>query len=163
MTQTKTLTQRLIRGSTVVVGSSFKRPALRGQEMIVASKGPVKCNKGDRCAGDWCNGQALFVADPSTNNEEKELGWRGGTTKICLTHLSQDGEPLVTPSVVRVAQSALESHPLEVVTWEDLANAVADRDYDFLTILARRLKKENETLKSQVIDAQQRLIEHLQA
>jgi hypothetical protein len=168
----KVMEQRLIRGTPVKIANSFGKADLRGADMIVASKGPVKCNGKNRCAGNWCIGFAVFVTDPGSMNEDKEMGWRGGTTKVCLTHLKdEDGHLVLPPPALQVAQKALASQrrdtptrPSEhtgVVTWEDLANAVADQDYALVTRLARRLKRENEELKTKLIDLQQRLIEQL--
>lgn len=165
--------QRLVRGSRVVIADSFGKADLRGKEMIVASKGPVKCNGKGRCAGDWCIGMAVFLANPESLNEDKEMGWRGGTTKVCLTHVKDnEGHLLLAPPALQIAQQALASTPRPkavsvtyegVVTWEDLAQVVADRDWNQLTHLARRLKRENEDLKVRVIEAQARLIEALEA
>lgn len=167
--------QQLIRGTRVVVGESFRKPGLRGEEMIVASRGLVKCNGKGRCAGDWCAGLAVFLADPETVNEEKEMGWRGGTKKVCLTHLrTPEGDAVLPPPALQVAAEALEkqgqttptANPYSstgVVTWEELAQTVADKDWTRLTYLARKLKRENEDLKVKVIAAQEKLIEHLQA
>jgi len=162
----KVLEQRLTRGARVTVADSFSKATMRGSEQIVASKGPVKCNGKGRCAGDWCAGLAVFVTDPTANNEDKEMGWRGGTTKVCLTHLKdEDGELLVAPPTLcreRRPSSSANSAPHEgVVTWEDLANVVADGDFNALVQLARALKRENEVLKTQVIEAQSDLIGRL--
>lgn len=167
--------QRLIRGTRVVIADSFGKADLRGEEMIVASKGPVKCNGKGRCAGDWCIGLSVFLADPDTLHEDKEMGWRGGTTKVCLTHVKDsEGHLYLAPPALQIAQQALASTPRPeepptgathggVVTWEDLAQTVADRDWVRLTHLARKLKRENEDLKVRVIEAQARLIESLEA
>jgi hypothetical protein len=168
------LGQRLIRGTRVTVADSFGKADLRGAEMIVASKGPVKCNGKGRCAGDWCEGLAVFLADPETLNEDKEMGWRGGTVKVCLTHLKDsDGHLVLAPPALQIAQAALAPRPAAaapaapaqelpthegVVTWEDLANADADRDYRLMVFLARKLKRESEELKTKVISLQEKLI-----
>ncbi len=60
------------------------------------------------------------------------------------------------------APSKLPEHE-GVVTWEDLAQAVADRNYPLVVVLARKLKRENEDLKVKVIEAQAKLIESLEA
>lgn len=96
------------------------------------------------------------------------MGWRGGTIKVCLTHLKDtEDRLLLTPSALREAV-VITSRPANariehegVVTWEDLACASADRDLDLVIFLARKLKSENETLKSKVIEAQDDLIEGL--
>lgn len=167
--------QRLIRGTRVMIADSFGKADLRGKEMIVASKGPVKCNGKGRCAGDWCIGLAVFLADPDSLHEDKEMGWRGGTTKVCLTHVKDnEGHLLLAPPALQIAQQALASTPKPkepttsaphegVVTWEDLAQTVADRDWNLLTHLARKLKRENEDLKVKVIETQAKLIETLEA
>ena len=170
--------QRLPRGTTVTVTDSFGKAALRGAQMIVASKGPVKCNKGGRCAGKWCVGLAVFVAAPATSKEDKEMGWRGGTTKVCLTHLRDTDNDLVIatplsrkkakpgpkpakPELGAVATAITSSSaPVYegVVTWEQLAHAAADRDFEQVTRLARQLKSENEVLKTQMIELQGKLL-----
>lgn len=110
MTQTKVMEQRLVRGTPVVIADSFGQAHLRGQRQVVASKGPVKCNGKGRCAGDWCIGLAVFVTDPETVNDDKDMGWRSGTTKVCLTHLKDEGGNLVLPPpAMRVAQETLAS------------------------------------------------------
>jgi len=159
----KVLEQRLIRGTPVIVADSFGKAAMRSKKVIVASKGPVKCNGKGRCAGDWCPGLAVFVTNPESAKEEKEMGWRGGTTKVCLTHLKdEDGNLVVAPPSLRAARKKTTSARGDVqegvVTWEDLANTVADGDFNALTQLARSLKRENESLKTQVIEAQAELI-----
>ena len=169
----KVMEQRLIRGTPVIVADSFGKAALRGENMIVASKGPVKCNGKGRCAGDWCAGLAVFVTEPNTNNEDKEMGWRGGTTKICLTHLKdEDGLLVIAPPALRSVRSRITAPPVAgetthtgdgVVTWEALACAVADQDWVLLTRIARSLKRENEGLKNRVIEVQNELIGRLQA
>lgn len=162
----------LVRGTPVVVADSVGQPALRGAKMIVASKGSVKCNGKGRCAGPWCSGQAVFLTTPESNKEDKEMGWRGGTTKVCLTHVKdEEGNLIVPPPAMRVAQEALERQQSPrpdlsgdgVVSWEELAKAASDRDLTTLVMLARRLKRENESLRTKVIEAQGKLIEHLSA
>lgn len=170
----KVMEQRLIRGTPVIVADSFGKAALRGEHMIVASKGPVKCNGRGRCAGEWCAGLSVFVSKPNTNNEDKEMGWRGGTTKICLTHLKDgDGLLVIAPPALRSVRSRITAPPAVggetslavdgVVTWEALACAVADQDWALLTRIARTLKRENEGLKNRVIEVQNELIGQLQA
>jgi hypothetical protein len=165
------LSQRLIRGNSVVVADSFGKAANRGQTMIVASKTTVKCNGKGRCAGDWCIGLSVFLTKKSSSKKDKEMGWRGGTVKVCLTHLKdEEGRLLLTPPALRAAVAPVTStdRPANariehegVVTWEDLACASADRDLDLVIFLARKLKSENEKLKSKVIEAQDNLIEGL--
>lgn len=173
--------QRLIRGTRVVIADSFGKAALRGETMIVASHSTVKCNGKGRCAGNWCAELAVFVADAETINDEKEMGWRKGTTKVCLTHLKdEEGHLVLPPPALQIAQQALASMPKPVrnpkpvvatprathegtVTWEDLAQASADSNLDLVILLARKLKRENEDLKVKVIEAQSKLIESLES
>jgi hypothetical protein len=159
----------LIRGNTVVVADSFGQADLRGAKLIVASKGLVRCNRKGRCAGTWCIGKAVFVTSPNTNKDDKHMGWRSGTNKICLTHLKdEEGNLILPPQALRVMKEALD-RPLPQqdtpivgpVTWDDLANTVSERDWVRLTTLARRLKRENEVLQQRVIEVQDKLIEHL--
>jgi len=170
----KVMQQRLTRGTPVIVADSFGQAELRRSEMIVASKSTVKCNKGNRCAGVWCAGLAVFVTEPGTVNEDKEMGWRGGTTKICLTHLKDaEGVLILPPPIhaqilpdIRDIEEANRTAPrgdsrsLEV-TWVELAHAVSSGDLNAIAFMARTLKSENENLKSKVIAAQDKLIEHL--
>lgn len=169
---TKTLLeQRLVRGTPVIIADSFARPALRSAEQVVASKGPVKCNKGGRCAGDWCVGLAVFTMDPETLHDDKDMAWRSGTTKVCLTHIKdEDGQLILAPAALTVAKSALERPrgPMpqpsnQLVTWEALANVVANQDWAQLSFMARTLKRENEELKSKMIEIQSKVIESLTA
>lgn len=172
MTQTKEMEQKLIRGTQVTIADSFGQAHLRGSKQIVASKGPVKCNGKGRCAGDWCIGLAVFLTDPETKNDEKEMGWRSGTTKVCLTHIRDAEDNLVLPPpAMRVASAALES-PAGVlprvetadnspVSWEELAQVCSERDLARLILLSRRLKRENEGLRQKLIDTQERLLSRL--
>lgn len=101
----KSLKQRLVRGAKVVIGDNYGDPALRGKEMILASKSVVKCNGKGRCAHDNCVGLAAFVTEPGglvvdksgkKGDKSKNIGWRSGTTKICLTRLkTPEGDELV--------------------------------------------------------------------
>jgi len=176
----KVMQQRLTRGTPVMIADSFGKAKLRGTKAIIASKGPVKCNKNGRCAGDWCVGLSVFVASPKSLNQDKEMGWRGGTTKVCLTHLKDNqgvlvlappvlqGQrriPEVTPTVEAPAEIAKPANGngsrFTVVTWEDLASANQDGDINRLALMARKLKTDNERLKGRVIEAQDKLIEQL--
>jgi hypothetical protein len=175
----KVMQQRLTRGAPVLIADSFGQAALRGAKRIIASKGPVKCNKGGRCAGVWCVGLAVFVADPKTMNEDKEMGWRGGTTKVCITHLKDDHGVLVLPPAALQHQPVRRlpgipsrtgdiapvpngnGNSFSVVTWDDLAKAHQDGDINRLALMARKLKADNEQLKGKVIEAQDRLIRSL--
>jgi hypothetical protein len=177
----KVMQQRLTRGTPVRIADSFGQAKLRGAERIIASKGPVKCNKGGRCAGDWCAGLAVFVADPKTMNEDKEMGWRGGTTKVCLTHVKDaQGALVLAPPSLRphnrlpetLAESTVAERPTNgngngkhsvVVTWNDLAVATQNGHINRLAFMARQLKADNERLKGMVIDAQEKLIAELSA
>jgi hypothetical protein len=184
VTQTKLMEQRLIRGTPVTIADSFGQAHLRGQKQVVASKGPVKCNGKGRCAGDWCIGLAVFVTDPETTHDDKDMGWRSGTTKVCLTHLKdEEGTLILPPPAMKVAQEALRESsvantpvltPTPVVqpprpvdnapvSWEELAQASAERDLGRVILLARRLKSENEALRQKLVDTQAKLIEHLNA
>jgi hypothetical protein len=173
----KVMQQRLTRGTPVIIADSFGQAELRGVKMIVASRSTVKCNKGNRCAGPWCADLAVFVTDPKTKNEDKEMGWRGGTTKICLTHLKDEEGVLVLPPPIRAqilpdfndiqaqiqanrTASSGDNRPAEV-TWVELAHAVSKGDLNAVAFMARTLKSDNESLKSKVIAAQDKLIEHL--
>jgi hypothetical protein len=165
----KVMTERLKRGTSVVVADSFGQADLRGETMIVASKSVVKCNKGGRCAGNWCVGLAVFVTDPDEVNTDKDMGWRSGTTKICLTHLKdEEGELLVPPPILKqgfdltpLTEDTPGDRRTNEVTWVELAHAVADGDLERVAFMARTLKTENDSLKSKVIAAQDRLIEQL--
>lgn len=183
-TVNKVMKQRLTRGTPVIVAESFGQAKLRGKSRIVTSKGPVKCNKGGRCAGDWCVGLAVFVADPKSAKKDKKMGWRANTTKICLTHLKDEGGVLLLPPPLLqepeqplrlLAEHAKKFDGLEIVdpeelgngsspsevTWSDLAEAHRAGDLNRLALLARQLKSQTESLKSKVIAAQGRLIESL--
>lgn len=178
----KVMQQRLTRGTRVIVAESFGQAKLRGAKMVVASRNTVKCNKGTRCAGLWCAGLAVFVTTTKSSKKDKEMGWRGNTTKICLTHLKdKDGTLILPPPIER--QSApktdyptsrfadikvIEEKPaangdrrIGTVSWIELAHAVESGNLDQVAFMARSLKAENDGLKSKVIAAQDRLIENL--
>lgn len=173
MTLMQELDRRLVRGTRVIVADSVGHAHLRGVEQIIASKAFVKCNRGDRCAGDWCIGRAVFVMDPATKNDDRDMGWRNGTTKLCITHLKDmEGNLILPPSAMEVAQEALERQAVvtntrvrsgagDPVTWEELATTASERDWAHLVSLARRLKRENETLTQKVVDLQAKVIEQL--
>ena len=164
--------QRLTRGTQVKIADSFGKANLRGVTMIVASKGTVKCNKGGRCAGDWCQGLAVFLTAPSDSGEDKQMGWRKDTVKVCLTHLKTDQGALLmpptdlsipTPSITRCqgpseteAQVSNGSEPH--VTWSDLADAHSSGNLDRLAFLARKLKSENDDLFRRVVETQDKLL-----
>jgi len=173
----KVMQQRLIRGCPVIVADSVGQADLRGKTLIVSSKGPVKCNRGGRCAGDWCVGLAVFLADPKSSKKDKKMGWRKDTAKVCLTHIKDENGDLVVPPPFARQQTALRprpstrlpdppptngcvTHPTEV-TWADLAEAHSAGDLERLALLARALKAQSEILKSTVIESQTKLIEHL--
>lgn len=180
-TVNKVMRQRLNRGTTVIVTDSlsFGQVKLRGKRLVVTSKGPVKCNGKGRCAGDWCIGLAVFVSDKKTAKEDKEMGWRKGTSKICLTHIKdQDGVLIVPPPLLTPREAPVPALPSRVkdlvetngngtgvsvgeVTWADLAAAHQDGDVNQLALLARDLKAQTESLKTTVIVSQARLIESL--
>jgi hypothetical protein len=172
VTQTKEMAQRLIRGTQVSIADSFGQAHLRGSKQIVASKGPVKCNGKGRCAGDWCIGLAVFLTDPDSKNDEKDMGWRSGTTKVCLTHVKdEEGNLVLPPPALRVAHAALEpsagvlpraeTADNSPVSWEELAQVCNERDLGRLVLLSRRLKRENESLRQRLIDTQERLLSRL--
>jgi hypothetical protein len=176
--------QRLPRGTPVIVGDSFGTAALRSKSVVVTSKGPVKCNGKGRCAGDWCVGLAVFVASASSTKKDKKMGWRSKTKKVCLTHLKDEqGVLIVPPPLLRQRAAPVPAAPVSrikgllpeqeekpangnghrfsVVTWDDLAKAHHDGDITRLALMARKLKTDNEKLKGRVIEAQEKLIEHL--
>lgn len=154
------LEQRLIRGTKVIVADSFEKAQVRGKTLVVASKQPVPCKRGGRCAGNWCVGLAVFAAPGKVFKKDKKLAWRTGAHKICLTHLlDEEGELLLPPPAVSVGQDAL-SEP-QVVTWEDLANAAADQDLHTLICYARTLKKSEELLLRKLVAAQEERIAQL--
>ena len=182
------LAQRLTRGQKLIVADSYGKPKLRGKQLIVTSKSTVTCNGGGRCAGPWCVGSAIFVTDVKSSKEDKEMGWRGGSVKICLTHLKDnDGVLLVPPPLLNqlatppvfVARAAVGSSRLDEavaetlgnsngsahhdgeVTWDDLADAHKAGDLNRLALLARTLKVQTEELKSKVISTQTKLIESI--
>ena len=174
----RVMMQRLTRGTPVIIADSFGQAKLRGATMIVASKATVKCNKGGRCAGDWCIGDAVFLTTPSTASEDKQMGWRRNTVKVCLTHLKTDqGALLLPPPDIDVPSPILSrisdrgvTEPTPVtngngsrthVTWGDLADAHSSGNLDKLALLARKLKSENESLFRRVVEAQDRLIESM--
>jgi hypothetical protein len=174
----KVMQQRLTRGTPVLIADSFGQAKLRGATMIVASKATVKCNKGGRCAGDWCIGAAVFLTTPSTAGEDKQMGWRRNTVKVCLTHLKTDqGALLLPPPDIGLPSPLLSrisnrgaSEPLAApngngstthVSWGDLADAHGSGNLDKLALLSRRLKSENEALYRKVVEAQDKLIESL--
>jgi len=182
------LSQRLTRGQKLIVADSYGKPKLRGQQLVVTSKSTVDCNGGGRCAGKWCVGSAIFVTDVKSAKEDKEMGWRGGSVKICLTHLKDnDGVLLVPPPLLNqtaaktvftprpsIGRSRLDNvvaeslgnddgsarHSAEV-TWDDLADAQKAGDLNRLALLARTLKVQTEELKSKVISTQTKLIESI--
>ena len=176
-TVNKVMQQRLTRGTPVLIADSFGQAKLRGASMIVASKSTVKCNKGGRCAGEWCIGSAVFLTTPDTVGEDKQMGWRKNTVKVCLTHLKTDQGALVLPppdieNPAPVFASRLRTAPVPVlptngdgantpVSWSDLADAHRSGNLDRLALLARRLKGENEKFVRKVVDAQDKLIEVL--
>ncbi len=181
----KVMQQRLTRGTPVIVADSFKEAKLRGSKMVVASKSTVKCNKGERCAGLWCAGLAVFVTTKRASKTDKEMGWRGGTTKVCLTHLKDKDGVLVLPPPMAQQTAPRTDYPsprfadLEVtvveekssssngdgqpseVTWIALSHAVASGNLEQIAFMARALKSENDLLKSKVILAQDRLLAQL--
>lgn len=169
MNKNTEFSQRLVRGTPVVIADSFGVAGLRSAKQVVASKGPVKCNGKGRCAGDWCIGLAVFTTSPDTINEDKSLGWRSGTAKVCLTHIKDsEGRLVLPPPAIRVAQSALEkvgprteSTSSDPVTWQELAQTASESNWVHLVALARRLKRENEVLSQTVIKLQGSLLERL--
>jgi hypothetical protein len=172
---TKIMKGRLPRGTRVVVGNSYDRPELRSREVVVTSKGPVKCNGKGRCAGDWCVGLAVFVADEKdANDPDKKMGWRSNARKVCVTHLRDDEDRLILPPPFAATEDrsvfeALakgDSAPtsevqIDVVTWDALARAHANGDINLLAMLARKLKADNEQLRTRVLEVQERLIEQI--
>jgi hypothetical protein len=196
LTVKKVMQQRLTRGTPVIVADSCGDRELRGKRMIVASKATVKCNKGNRCAGYWCAGYAVFVktaaamkASPAKGRKKRakqDMGWRGGSAKICVTHLKdKDGVLVLPPPAARQTRTKLttesrlkdvvEAHDAEVehaatsngngktseVTWADLSHAHASGNLEALGYMARALKAETERLKTKVISAQDKLLVHL--
>jgi hypothetical protein len=183
-TVNKVVSQRLPRGTTVIVADSAP-VKLRGKTQVVTSKGPVKCNKGGRCAGEWCVGLAVFVADAKAAKKDKKMGWRANTVKVCLTHLKDEkGVLILAPKLKtrRRSRSERTAPPLpsrvsrlpeldaptngntvepREVTWGELAVAHRSGNIDQLAALARSLKAQAETLKSKVIDSQTALSESL--
>jgi len=194
----KVMQQRLIRGTPVIVADSFGHDELRGKKVLVASKTTVKCNKGTRCAGYWCAGLAVFVTKIKPTKKVKktktrgrgkkakakeDMGWRGGTTKICITHLKdKDGVLILPPPLDRQPApkadypSRLDLKVIEApealagtngdgrsteVTWIALSHAVQSGDLEQIAFMARALKSENDLLKSKVILAQDRLLAQL--
>ncbi len=175
-TVNKVMQQRLTRGTPVKIADSFGQAKLRGASMIVASKSTVKCNKGGRCAGDWCVGSAVFLTTPETVGEDKQMGWRKNTVKVCLTHLKTDqGALLLPPPDLHLPSPILSRMPSraeavipsngsasdEPVTWGDLADAHRSGNLDKLALLARKLKTENDQFVRKVVAAQDKLIEAL--
>jgi hypothetical protein len=192
----KVMQQRLTRGTPVIVADSFGKRDVRGKKVIVASKATVKCNKGNRCAGYWCAGFAVFVTQPAKKKKtaakgkkgqaKEDMGWRGGTTKICITHLKDnDGVLILPPPVARQQRTiptesrikgVVEAHAAEAthaaangngngqtteVTWADLSHAHSSGNLEALGYMARALKAETEKLKTKVISAQDKLLAHL--
>jgi len=194
-TLTKSLQERLVRGTVVNVANTCQNKRVRGKQTAVVSKKLSTCN-GKTCAEGEnvpdCNGLGVFVDNLKRRSKatEEESGWRAFTTKVCLTHiLDEDGVPLletgkqsdpevaepevaepeVAPKVEpsnngsgRLPKAAVptpETLPLhETVTWEQLATTLADKDFDALAILARRLKAEGEVQARRLIDAQDKVI-----
>lgn len=177
------LKQRLTRGTHVSIADSFGQAKLRGKEMVVSSKGTVDCNGGDRCAGDWCSGLAVFTGTPESFKKDKKLAWRKGQVKICLTHLKdENGVLLVSPPLLSTPASIAETPLVRlgeeavarstapngneveiIVTWTDLAHAHGRGDIDRLSALARQLKRDNERLVRKTLAVQEQLIQHLTA
>lgn len=183
-TMNKVMQQRLTRGTTVIVTDSlsFSQVKLRGKHLLVTSKGPVKCNKGGRCAGPWCVGLAIFVSTEKAAKQDKKMGWRKNAAKICLTHIKdQDGVLIVPPPILKKKKkkkASVLARPSRInslietngngtgvsigeVTWADLAAAHQEGDIDQLALLARALKVQTGSLKTTVIESQARLIESL--
>ena len=120
------LKQRLLRGTSVFIAESFGQAKLRGKNMIVSSKGTVECNGGDRCAGDWCAGLAVFVGTPESFKKDKKLAWRKGQIKICLTHVKDNGGALlVSPPLLHRPTSTAET-PLVRLGEEAAAQKVSN-------------------------------------
>lgn len=172
---TDVIRSRLPRGTRVVIADSFGKPEFRGMEVVVASKGPVKCNGGGRCAGDWCVGLAVFVADEhDANDPDKKMGWRSNAKKVCVTHLRDVDDHLILPPPFStednrsVFEALVRDEPLptndsrgDVVTWDALARAHADGDITLLAMLARKLKADNEQLRTKVLEVQEKLIDQM--
>lgn len=191
----RSLKQRLTRGAKVVVGESYPEPELRGKEMVLAPKSVVKCNGKGRCAHDNCIGLAAFVTEPGNmvvdksgkkSEKSKNIGWRSGTTKICLTHLrTPEGDELVpeedevtsAPAVPNGATNGAAHEPTNRVrerlehreespsranetdtSWEALAQAANASDKNEIIRIARALKRETERLKQRLMDTQERLL-----
>ncbi len=180
MTVKDMMQQRLQRGTPVVVADSLALPnaKIRGKELLVASTGPVKCNKGGRCEDPTrCIGLAVFLATPEVVKKEKRgrkrMGWRKGAAKLCITWLSDTDGNLILPKSLaetakttrrrksRIAETNGNGEEIREVSWSDLAEAYAADDIESLSLMARSLKAETESLKSKVIAAQDRLIESL--
>ena len=184
----KNLRQRLVRGVRVVVSETYGDPELRGKEMALASKTVVECKGKGRCAHDNCVGLAAFVTDPdnlSTDKADKKskpVGWRSGTTKICLTHLkTPEGDDLVPDEddAIVAAPSNGSHGPTNRVrehlepeqgyrgtadraevdtSWEALAQAASTTDRGEIVRIARALKRETEQLRQRLMDTQERLL-----
>jgi len=180
MTVNEVMKQRLTRGTPVVIAESYRSPDLRGKNMVVASKTTVPCKGDERCAGDWCDGNAVFLTTPESFQQDKRLAWRKNTVKICLTHLKDKNGVLLAPPPL-LSQNAHADQPLtklanEVaqageqrseededvsVSWNELARAHQAGDINKLAFLARALKRENEKLVRRTLAVQEKLIERL--
>jgi len=165
----ESIDQRLVRGTTVSVMSSYvEKPELGGITTTLRSKKPVPCNGKGKCAGDHCVGKAVFVDDPTVEPIEGS-GWRHGTAKICLTYiLDENNAPILPTETLDTCGLEVESREVnedpyhsDEVLWQELAHAHTNQDTDLLAFLARKLKKENEQLTRKLLATQSRLIESL--
>lgn len=168
--------KNIVRGTKVGIRTTTDETALHGREMFVASHGIVACKQDGRCADDAkCNGYAVFVSAEDRTKVEVEGGWRKGTNKLCLTHVTLDGEPLIRARGATTAEPAeSEAEGPEVaeadgpVTWEQLAQAAQEAEAKCgkrgaaavaqLILLSRRLKSEDERMTKLLVQTQSELL-----
>jgi len=158
----------LVRGAKLRVRSTFRKGNLSGDaEVTVASKTPVVCNGGWRCAHDNCVGLAVFVG-LAEKIDPTDPGWLKNTVKVCLTHLEDLHGRSLAPAIVRedhdVEEPMAEATPTNGagISWEKLALAAQAEDREQIVTAARVLKMENERLRADLIESQKAQIRLLQ-
>lgn len=167
------LMYELSRGTRLQVGPTYNRGDIKpGNDVVICSKQPVRCNGAGRCAGPHCVGLAAFVGPPDdvVEHPTADQGWLRNTQKICLTHLldatgqplvpvgEQEPEPKVAEEISMSSTNRLNGDLPKSVTWEELAQAAGKKDHETILLSARSLKTENDHLKSDLIATKNDLI-----
>jgi hypothetical protein len=89
----------LTRGDKVKIADTHPDENFRGKTRVVASPAPITCRGNGRCAGNNCQGEAVFLiekAPPADVDQRK--GWRQDTIKLCTTHLTDTNGILLVPA-----------------------------------------------------------------